>query len=180
MSGNLIGNPILAWAAAVVLAGLTAWAANRWAIPPLGWRGVVLLSPAVEEAAKTFWALALAGGPMVILVHVGFGLVEGVKDMVARRPVGRQGRGAIAAPWTPVFAAAGSHSVFGAVTAVVASIVAGGVARGSGAAAAVALGVGKWWPWAAGAAAAFALHAAWNLLMVRAGAPGGRAPVGRG
>lgn len=103
--------------------------------------------------------MALAGGPLVILVHAGFGLVEGVKDMVAD-PARTAHRGVPAVPWTPVFAAAASHLAFGAVTAVVASLVAVGTGAGAKA--------GSWWPWAAGALGAFALHAAWNYSLLRA------------
>lgn len=205
------GNPVFGWAAATALAALTAWAGNRWVVPLLGWWGVVLFSPAVEEAAKTFWAVSLAGdllpgglaggqagdgraaaagvsavagvGILVVLVHFGFGLVEGVRDVVtAERSGGRDEDDGHAAVWMPVFTATLSHSVFGAVTAAAAALTATRAAQGQTVAGPSAAGspATVWWPWLVGAAAAFTLHAAWNFLMVRARAAGGREQVGRG
>lgn len=154
------------WAAATALATVTAWAGNRWAVPLWGLRGVTYLSPLVEEAAKTFWAIGLAGpagggglvpGGQIILVHTGFGVIEGVRDVIVRRAGRRRAGPAL----TPVFGAVLSHLVFGVVTVTVAEQVTRRTKVWDSA--------GPWfWPWLVGAAAAFVLHVIWNLLVVRA------------
>jgi hypothetical protein len=132
---------LLTLTAAVSLACASAWLGNRLVVPrcgPVG--GPALAAPAVEEAAKTLWAVAL--GAPVLMVHIGFGLVEGVRDLFygsARRT---------GAPVWPAFIGAIlEHTVFGLATV--------SVARAGGAA------------WGAGAAVAFCLHAGWNYLIAR-------------
>lgn len=68
---------------ATLPAALLAYSANKWLVPRFSRYGVVLLGPAVEEAAKTLLALSL--GAWLPGVHLGFGLIEGVWEWLSGR-----------------------------------------------------------------------------------------------
>lgn len=62
-----------------ILASLGAWIGNRAALKLGGVRAIVVISPLIEEIAKT--GMALLTGGSLILTHGVFGLVEGLYDV---------------------------------------------------------------------------------------------------
>lgn len=61
-----------------ILASLGAWIGNRAALKLGGVRAIVVISPFIEEIAKT--GMAFLTGSSLILTHGVFGLVEGFYD----------------------------------------------------------------------------------------------------
>jgi len=60
------------------LAAGVSWTGNRAALKLIGTKGIVVLTPLIEESAKTGSAF-LIGSPL-LLTHAAFGMVEGVYD----------------------------------------------------------------------------------------------------
>lgn len=73
-----------------MLAGATAaavaWVFNRLALKFFGLPVIIYIVPLVEELAKT--GLAVLFNAPVILVHAGFGLIEGIYDFFYTRKTG--------------------------------------------------------------------------------------------
>lgn len=90
---------------AILAAATTAWFLNGKILPILGSRGLVFLTPLVEEGTKTIWAVSLQGA--LIWVHLGFGLLEGLLELK------RRGVRGIVAAWSALT----SHSILGILTA---------------------------------------------------------------
>ncbi len=91
---------------ATLLAGGTSWLLNgkiRTASGNQG-KGLVFLTPLIEEAAKSLWAVTL--GASLVWTHLGFGLLEGALE------IKRRGSRGIAAGWVALAA----HSLFGIIT----------------------------------------------------------------
>lgn len=83
----------------------TAWFVNGLIRSSMGNRGIVFLTPLVEEAAKTLGAIGL--GVPLFWTHVGFGIAEGLLE------IKRRGSRGIVAGWSALAA----HSFFGWLTA---------------------------------------------------------------
>lgn len=90
---------------AILLAVVTSWLLNGKVLPSLGDQGIALITPLVEETAKTLWAVAL--GASLVWTHLGFGLVEGLLE------IKRRGIRGIAPGWLALVA----HSLLGLLTA---------------------------------------------------------------
>lgn len=90
---------------AISAAVTVAWFVNGLIRPSMGNRGIVFLTPLVEETAKTLGAIIL--GVPLLWTHVGFGTAEGLLELK------RRGTRGIVAGWSALAA----HSLFGWLTA---------------------------------------------------------------
>jgi hypothetical protein len=147
---SLLG-PILKIAVAATVAAAVAYAGNRLARAVAGRAAVVFVAPGLEETLKTGAALAL--GAPVLAAHLAFGGLEAAYDLMAGARGGRAGPGsssasAVATGHRLGAALAGllGHTLFGALTVVVAGA------------------TGGFWP--AGVGAAYLVHVGWNALVM--------------
>ncbi len=131
---------VLLTVSSAVAAVVAAYVCNRLSRTRVGRRAIVLVAPGLEESFKTGAALLL--GAPVFGVHVAFGGLEAVYDLVTGTGAGRR-VGAAAAGLA-------GHTLFGALT------VAAAEASGS---------------WPLGVAAAYFVHVGWNALVMSRARP---------
>ncbi|CCO08623.1 hypothetical protein [Desulforamulus hydrothermalis] len=107
---NMYRNLLPDVATAAALAAGTAWLFNGRILYHLGHRGLGWVTPLVEEAAKTLWAVILEAP--ILWTHIGFGVIEALVE------VRRRGAGGLSAGG----AALTAHGLFGLVTVLISSI----------------------------------------------------------
>jgi hypothetical protein len=90
---------------AAAAAAAAAWIFNRLALKILGPPVIIYIVPLVEELAKT--GLAGLFNVSIIMVHAGFGLIEGVYDFFYARKTGPRAG----------LVSLGGHLLYGLVTA---------------------------------------------------------------
>ena len=122
-------------------AALAAYVFNRISRLLAGRTTVIFIAPGFEESFKTGAAL-LTGAP-VLVTHLVFGVIEALYDLTVPHPY-RSGKAPRGRRTGAAVTSLGAHTLFGAVTLVVANLT---------------------YSWPVGVVAAYGLHVGWNALV---------------